>query len=311
MALTLDRNFDPRHGEAVEVAPGVRRVTAPNAGPFTFTGTNTFLIGGDALAVLDPGPADTAHVDALMRAIGDARVDHILVSHTHRDHAPAARLLKARTGAPILASGKPRAARVPHPGEDTRLDAAGDTDFVCDTALADGALVEGDGYRLEVVATPGHTADHLAFALADRSLLFSGDHVMGWSTTVVAPPDGSMADYMASLDRLLTRGELRYLPAHGGAIADGPAHVRELRAHRLMREAAILQALRRGEETVRGIVGEVYRGLDLALVPAAAMSALAHLEDLVARGVVLSDGPPTLAARYWLAEAIPGPVEAG
>jgi glyoxylase-like metal-dependent hydrolase (beta-lactamase superfamily II) len=305
MALVFDRNFDPRHGEAVEVSPGVRRVTAPNASPFTFRGTNTFIIGERSLAIVDPGPADMTHVEALLTAIGGARVAHILVTHTHRDHSPAAQLLKARTGAPILAAGGRRAARAPHPGEETQLDAAGDQAFSPDATLQDGAIVESEDYRLEAVATPGHTADHLAFALSGEGLLLPGDHVMGWSTTIVAPPEGSMADYMASLDRLLARPEARYLPAHGGVIESGPAYVRELKAHRRMREAAILDALLKGEQTVAAVVREVYRGLDPQLVPAAALSALAHLEDLVRRGAVTADGPPTLSARYSLVEVTP------
>lgn len=306
MALALDHDFDPPHGEPVEVAPGVRRVTAANASPFTFRGTNTFLIGTRDLAVLDPGPADPAHIEALMRAIGEAKIAHILVSHTHRDHSRGSRLLKARTGAPILASGRERSARPPHPGEENKLDAAGDAEFTPDVVLADEALVEGEDYRLLALATPGHTADHLAFALLGHDLLFSGDHVMGWSTTVVAPPDGSMADYMASLDRLLARPEHRYLPAHGGDIADGPAHVRALRAHRRMRETAIMERLQRGDGTVEELVGQIYRALDPRLAPAAALSTLAHLEDLVRRGAAAADGPPTLTARYWPIEATPG-----
>ena len=299
MALEFDRNFDPRHGEAVEVAPGVRRVTAPNAGPFTFHGTNTHLIGEGEIAVLDPGPDDPAHVEAILRAVDSARVAHILVSHTHRDHSPAARPLQARTGAPILAAGPHRAARELRPGESARLDAGADLGFSPDETLADGAIAEGAGYRLEAIATPGHTANHLAFGLLGRDLIFSGDHVMGWSTTIVAPPDGSMADYMRSLDRLLARPERRYLPAHGGEIADGPRTVRALKAHRDMREAAIIERLRAGDRTLPELVEHIYVGLDPRLAPAAALSALAHLEDLFARGIVASDGPPTLAGRYW------------
>lgn len=310
MALVFDREFDPRRGEAVEVAPGVRRVTAPNAGPFTFAGTNTFLIGNDELAVLDPGPPDAAHVAALLDAIGDARVAHILVSHTHRDHSPAARLLQAQVDAPILAAGPHRPARALHAGEKAVLDAASDYDFRPDVALADGAVVEGADYRLEAVATPGHTANHLAFALLGKDLIFTGDHVMGWSTSIVAPPDGSMADYMASLERLLARPERRYMPAHGGEIRDGPAYARELREHRRMREAAIMERLRRGDRSVDELVRRVYDGLDPRLVPAAALSTLAHLEDLVERGVAAADGPPSLAARYWPTEAIPEPPDA-
>jgi glyoxylase-like metal-dependent hydrolase (beta-lactamase superfamily II) len=306
----LKSDFNPRHGNAVEVAYRVRRVTAPNAGPFTLHGTNSFLIGERKIAVLDPGPADSGHVDALMRSIGDADVAHILVSHSHRDHSPAARMLRERTGAPILAAGPNPAPRRPRPGEDAPLDAGGDVDFVPDVTLGDGSVVEGADYRLEAIATPGHASNHLAFALPDAGLIFSGDHVMGWSTTVVAPPDGSMSHYMSSLDRMLARRERLYLPAHGDEIVDGPARVRALKAHRKMREAAILEGLRRGRGSIAELVERVYQGLDPRLVPAASLSTLAQLEDLVARGVVAADGPPTLTARYWPAEATPG-VEGG
>jgi glyoxylase-like metal-dependent hydrolase (beta-lactamase superfamily II) len=298
MALQFNRNFEPRTGDPVEVAPGVRRVTAPNPGPFTFQGTNTFLIGGRELAVLDPGPADPAHIDAVMKAAGDARVAHILVSHAHRDHSPGARLLSERTGAPVLAAGPHRSARPVRPGEELRLDASADLEFEPDLRLADGAIVEGADYRLQAVATPGHTANHLAFVLIGSDLVFSGDHVMGWATTIVAPPDGSMAHYMDSLDRLLARSEDTYAPAHGGTIANAHAYVRGLRSHRKMREAAILEGLRRGDRTIPDIVARVYQGLDARLTGAAALSTLAHLEDLVARALVATDGPPRLDGRY-------------
>jgi glyoxylase-like metal-dependent hydrolase (beta-lactamase superfamily II) len=311
MSLQFSREFAPPIGEPVVVAPGVRRVTAGNAGPFTFRGTNTFLIGEGTLAVLDPGPADPAHIDALMRAIGDARVAQILVSHTHRDHSPGARLLKERADAPILAAGPHRPARAARAGEEARLDAGGDLDFVPDEVLADGAMVEGDGYRLEAIATPGHTGNHLAFAWSEPGIIFPGDHVMGWSTTVVAPPDGSMVDYMASLDKLIARPERLYLPAHGAEIRDGPDYARALRTHRKMREAAILEGLRQGDRSIREIVARVYAGLDPMLFAAAGLSTLAHLENLVARGAVVADGEPTLTARYWPAEATPDPAAPG
>ena len=303
--LEFNRKFLPPVDEPVAVAPQIRRVTAGNPSPFTFRGTNTFLVGEDSLAVIDPGPADPAHIESLIRAIGGARVAHILVTHTHRDHSPGARLLKARTGAPILAAGPHRSARQPRPGEEARLDAAADLDFAPDETLADGATIDGEGYRLVAVTTPGHTANHLAFAWPERDLIFSGDHVMGWSTTIVSPPDGSMADYMASLEKLAARPERLYLPAHGAEIEDGPGYVRGLKAHRKMREAAILERLRRGDIAIPDIVARVYQGLDPELRIAAALSTLAHLEDLVARGVVESGGPPSLEARYRLADAAP------
>lgn len=291
MPPTFDRNFDPRYGEAVEVAPGIRRLTAPNAGPFTFRGTNTYLIGTGALVVIDPGPDDPAHIQAVRAAIGDAPVSTILITHTHRDHSLAARPLQALTGAPIAAAGPHRAARPLHPDEAPRIEAGGDVGLAPDTLVAHGDGLESGGFRLEAVATPGHTANHLAFALAGSDLLFSGDHVMGWSTTVVAPPDGAMRDYMASLDTLLARPEGRYLPGHGGAIADAHAHVEALRAHRLARERAIVAAVAAGRHGIGEIVAEVYSGLDTALRKAAGLSTLAHLEDLVDRGVLCADRP--------------------
>jgi glyoxylase-like metal-dependent hydrolase (beta-lactamase superfamily II) len=302
MSLAFDRDFEPRHGEAVEVAPGIRRVTAANEGPYTFRGTNTFLIGRKTLALLDPGPADPRHVDVLMRVIGDAHVAHILLSHSHRDHSDAVPLLRKRTGAPVIAAVQ----KTPSGSEPSlRLDAGANAGMSPDMRLGGGELIETADYRLEAVATPGHASDHIAFALAGSDILFSGDHVMGWSTTIVAPPDGSMGDYMASLDRLLARPEQTYLPAHGGPIRSAAAYVRGLKAHRLMREAAIMDALLRGDKTIPDLVARVYGGLDPGLAGAAALSTLAHLEHLMARGAVVSDGPPKLAGHYRLSDTAP------
>ena len=297
--LEHDRAFDPRWGTAVPVAPRVRRITAENPGPFTFHGTNTHLVGGgDGLAVIDPGPDDPRHHAALLAAIGGARVSHILVTHTHRDHSPGAAALAAATGAPTLAAGPHRPARPPRPDETDRLDAGGDTAFVPDLVLADGAVVEGDGFTLTAVATPGHTGNHLAFALDGEAWLFSGDHVMAWSTSIVAPPDGAMADYMASLDRLAARPERAYLPGHGGPVTDAPAYVAALARHRRGRERAIRARLAAGDDTIPAIVRAVYAGLDPALTGAAGLSVLAHLEDLAARGIISADPLPALTARY-------------
>lgn len=299
--LVHDRRFEPRHGEAVTVAPGVRRITAANPGPFTFHGTNTYLVGEGELAVIDPGPDDERHRAAVLAAIGTAAVRAILVTHTHRDHSPGAAGLAAATGATMLGAGPHRPARPPRPGEEALLDAAGDATFQPDRVLTDGALVEGDGFVLEAVATPGHCANHLAFALLGSGLLFSGDHVMAWSTTIVAPPDGAMADYMASLMRVAARPETTYLPGHGGPVADAPAYVAALAAHRRRREAAIVARLAGGDATIPAIVAAVYRDVDPALHPAAALSVLAHVEDLAARGLVVSEGAPSLATRLALA----------
>ena len=297
--------FDPRHGEAVAVAPGVTRLVANNPSPFTFHGTNTYLLGrGASVAVIDPGPDLDAHWRALERAIGDRAVSHILVTHTHVDHSPLAARLKATTGAPTYAEGPHRPARPLHTGEVNPLDASADTDFRPDVALAHGETIEGPsdggGWRLEALHTPGHTANHCAFACeidGERSL-FSGDHVMAWATSIVAPPDGAMSDYMASLDRVAARPEETYWPGHGGRVENAPAFVRALKAHRRMREAAVLEQVRAGRDTIPAMVRVIYATTDPKLHGAAGLSVLAQLEDLVARGVVETDGPPALEGRY-------------
>jgi glyoxylase-like metal-dependent hydrolase (beta-lactamase superfamily II) len=299
--IDFERSFEPRHGEAVPVAPGVRRVTAPNRGPFTFEGTNSYLVGRGKVALIDPGPEDERHVAALLRAIGSDRLTHIFVTHTHRDHTGALQALKAKTGATTVAAGPHKFARPLAPGEINPLDAAADLGFAPEITLGDGGAIDGDGWRLEAIATPGHTGNHLAFGLGGTDLLFSGDHVMAWSTTVVAPPDGSMADYMASLDKLMARPERRYLPGHGGPVSDAAGYLRALKSHRRMREAAILDRLAKGDATIPDMVRAIYRETDPRLHGAAALSVLAHLEDLVARGKVLSDGPALLDGRFRLA----------
>lgn len=294
MAIDFDTAFEPAHGDAVPVAPGVVRVTAGNPGPFTFHGTNSYLVGTGTLAVIDPGPDDDAHLAALVGAIAGRPVSHILVSHTHADHSPLAAKLKRETGATVLAEGPHRPARPLRIGEINPLDASADTDFAPDARLGDGALVEGDGWTLRAVHTPGHAANHVAFALEGTGILFSADHVMAWSTSIVAPPDGAMSDYMASLDRLLERDDSVYLPGHGGPVAQPAAFVRALRTHRKMRERAILERLRTGDRTVAGMVAAIYRDTDPRLHGAAGLSVLAHLEDLVARGLVTAEGEPSI-----------------
>ena len=298
MALEFDMRFDPRHGEAVEIAAGVSRLTAPNSSPFTFHGTNSYIVGTRTLAVIDPGPPDDSHLAALLRAIDGRPVSHIFVTHTHRDHSPLARPLAEATGAPMLAEGPHRPARDVHVGEEYRLDAAGDADFRPDHTLSDREVVEGDGWALRTVLTPGHAANHAAFALEGTGMLFSGDHVMAWSTTIVAPPDGSMPDYMNSLDRLLERDDSLYFPGHGGPVRNPPAFVRGLRTHRKMRERAIIERITQGDRRIPDIVAAIYRDTDPRLFGAAGMSVLAHLEDLVARGAVSTDGPAALEGEF-------------
>lgn len=300
MSIEFDMSFNAMHGVPVEVAPGVRRITAPNESAFTFKGTNTYLIGSHALALIDPGPDDERHLAALLGAIGGRPLEAILVTHTHLDHTGLTRKLQQATGAPVLAEGPHRAARPLREGEVNHLDAGGDKEFRPDRTLLDGETISVAAGRFQAVATPGHTENHLAFALEGADLLFSGDHVMGWSTTIVAPPDGSMRSYMTSLDKLLQRSEARYLPGHGGPVETPQPYLRGLRTHRRMREAAILDRMAAGDRTVPEIVSAVYRTTDPRLHGAAGLSVLAHLEDLVDRGLVITDGPPLLTSRYWV-----------
>jgi len=299
--LTFDKSFDLVPGRAEEVMPGVRRIVADNPGPFTFKGTLTYIVGRGKVAIIDPGPEDENHVRAVLDAVRGETVTHIFVTHTHRDHSPATPAIKAATGATVYAEGPHRASRPLNAGEAPRMEASNDTDFRPDHALADGDVVSGDGWSLEAVTTPGHTANHMAFALKDSDLMFSGDHVMGWSTTIVAPPDGAMADYMGSLNKLTARKESVYLPGHGGAIREAPRFVAGLILHRKARESSILHRLAKGATDIATIVRAVYIGLDPRLVKAAGFSVLAHMEDLVARGAVVTDGPPSINGVYRLA----------
>jgi len=228
-------------------------------------------------------------------------VTHIFVTHTHRDHSPAVPAIKAATGAQVLAEGPHRASRLLHAGEAPRMEAANDTDFRPDRALSDGEVVTGPGWTLEAIATPGHTANHMAFAHKEGNLIFSGDHVMGWSTSIVAPPDGAMSDFMTSLHKLAARGEPIYLPGHGGEVRDAPNFVAAYIKHRHARETSILHRLSKGAADIPTIVRAVYIGLDPRLSGAAGYSVLAHLEDMVARGDVVSDGPPSINGVYRLA----------
>lgn len=296
MALKFNLDFDPAYGTAVQVFPGVQRVTAKNPSHFTFHGTNTYLVGAKTLAVIDPGPDDDGHLNTLLDVIDGRPVSHILVSHTHRDHSPLARRLADATGATVYAEGPHRFAR--WTDKSSIMESGADLDFTPDLRLGDGQLIEGDGWALKSVLTPGHAANHVAFALEGTGILFSADHVMGWSTTIVAPPDGSMADYMASLDKLIDRGDQILLPGHGGAISDPANYMRGLREHRMARESAILARLRQGDRSVDEIVRAIYRDLDPKLFPAAALSALAHLQDLVDRNIVASEGEASIGGIF-------------
>src|SRR6202140_3603634 len=255
--IPFRREIAFEYGQIEPVAPGVRRIVARNPGPFTFKGTGTYVVGEGEVAVIDPGLELAEHIDALIASLADEEVTHILVTHPHRDHSPAAKALKVATGAPTHGFGPHAGGRRGDPG----IEEGGDWDFVPDIVMNDGESVEGGGgtrggkWRFEAVHTPGHTPNHLCFALTDPGILFSGDHVMGWSTSVIAPPDGDMAAYMASLDKLLARPDAVYWPTHGPAITEPQRHVRAFIAHRREREAGIIDCLKSGCETVDAMVG--------------------------------------------------------
>ena len=298
----FDKSFDLVPGKVKEVAPQVRALVANNPGPFTYKGTVSYIIGRGKVAILDPGPDDNAHIGALLDAVRGETVTHVFVTHTHRDHSPGVPKVKAATGAKVFAEGPHRLARPLHIGEMRRLDASADMDFAPDVKLSDGDVVSGDGWTMEAITTPGHTANHMAYGFKEADLVFAGDHVMAWSTTIVAPPDGAMSDYMASLQKLARRSEPIYLPGHGAPVRDAPRYVQFLIQHRHGREASILHRLGKGPADIPTIVKAVYIGLDPRLAGAAALSTLAHLEDLAARGIVATDGPPSIGGTYRLAE---------
>lgn len=299
--IKFNRKFDLAPGIVDEVAPQVRRILVNNPGPFSFTGTLSYIVGRGQVAIIDPGPLDEAHIGALLDAVRGETVTHIFVTHTHHDHSPATARVKAATGATVYAEGPHRAARPLHIGEHNPLDSSGDYDFRPDIALRDGEVVSGNGWTIEAVTTPGHTANHMSFAFREQDLLFAGDHVMGWSTSIVAPPDGSMSDYMASLQKLAARKERLYLSGHGPAITDAPAFVRAYIAHRHARESSILHRLAKGACDIPTLVRAIYIGIDPRLTGAAGLSVLAHLEDLVARKLVATDGAPAIDGEFRVA----------
>ncbi len=299
--LTFDIRPPARAGECMRVSPLVRRIVANNPGPITFTGTCSYIVGSGQVAIIDPGPEVAEHIGALLDAVRGETVTHILVTHTHKDHSPAARAIKTATGARIVGCAPHRSARPLFSGEVNTHEASSDKDYTPDQELGEGDTVEGPGWTLRALATPGHMANHLAFSVPEEKALFSGDHVMAWSTTVVAPPDGSMSEFMASLDKLKGRDETLYWPGHGGPVQEPQRFVRALIHHRRQREASILNRLRAGDRTIPEIVAAIYQGLNPALLGAAGLSVFAHLEDLVAKGQAATDGIPALDSEYRLA----------
>ncbi|MCG6122411.1 MAG: MBL fold metallo-hydrolase [Microvirga sp.] len=295
---TFDTATDFETGRVADLSPLIRRIVAGNEGPMTFKGTCTYVVGRGDVAVIDPGPDDPAHVSAILRALAGERVSHILVTHTHIDHSPAAAALKNATGALVVGCGLHRPSRPLVEGEINPLEGSGDRLYSPDAIMADGDAVAGPGWTLAAVATPGHTANHLAFDLREENALFSGDHVMAWSTSFVGPPDGAMAPYMASLEKVRDLGHAVFWPGHGGPVGDPQRFVRALISHRRFRESMILDRLREGDRGIEAIVEKVYPGLAPGLRRAAALNVFAHLEDLVAREAARVDGPLALDAVF-------------
>src|SRR5665648_162089 len=299
--LAFNRSVDVDYGVAEEVVPGVRRIVANNPSPYTFLGTNTYIVGSGEVAVIDPGPADAAHLAAIAKATRGERLTHILITHSHRDHCDGAKPLQAMLGGEIVAygpTGTARGAGAPGLG-----DAFVDPSFVPDRVVRDGDTVKGKGFALDVLHMPGHAPDHLCFALVGRRTMFTGDHVMGWNTTVIAPPEGNLADFIASLERLMARHDKLFLPAHGGRIETPQRVVRAYITHRKWREQTIMACLDDGVGTIPRIVAKLYGGLDASLKEAAALSVLAHLEHLIARDMVAAEGATDRFSAYYVRPA--------
>jgi len=295
MAIPFVRELAFTYGEAAPVTPQIRRVVANNPGPFTYFGTGSYIIGHGKVAIVDPGPDDPAHIDALLNAVRNETVTHILVTHTHRDHSPGTKALKAATGATTYGYG-------PHPVREgsPQVEEGGDHDFKPDVVLRDGDVVNGEGWTADTVYTPGHLSNHVCFGVREDKALLSGDHVMGWSTTVISPPDGDMKSYMASLDKLLARDDRLLIPTHGAEIKDPKSFVQAYAEHRRDRERQILKCLAEGVEHISEMVKLLYVGVDPRLYGAAGRSVLAHLIHLVELGQVGVDGPPDTDARFKL-----------
>lgn len=290
--LAFNRSTDVVYGEATEMTPLVRRVVANNPGKLTFTGTNTYLVGRDRVAIVDPGPNDEAHLDALMAATRGEKISHILITHAHRDHTEARKRLQEMTGAPVLAI--PRHSDPTGEAGDTFIDKA----LVPDRPLADGDTIRGEGWSIDVIHTPGHAPDHACFAVAGQRVILTGDHVMGWNTSMVAPPEGNMGDYIRSLEKLLSRHDRLFLPGHGGEVQTPQRAVKAYIMHRKWREQAVLACVEDGIVTVGQMVPRVYGQIDAALRTPAALSVLAHLELLIERGRVRTEGAPRLHGNF-------------
>jgi glyoxylase-like metal-dependent hydrolase (beta-lactamase superfamily II) len=301
MPVPFVRDMDFAYGRADRVAPGLRRLVCNNPGPFTFLGTGVYIIGDGDLCVIDPGPDDPNHIAAILAATAGEKISHILVTHGHADHSPAAKPLAAATGATVYGSGR----QVISTRGEVALEADDDFSFKPDVALAEGDMISGPGWTLEAIETPGHTSNHLCYAWREANALFSGDHIMGWSTTVISPPDGDMDAYFSSLDKIRARDFAAIWPTHGPPIATDPGgFIDALITHRLRREAQIMATLSAGPETIRAMVPRMYTDVDPRLHPAACHSVLAHMIRLTRAGAVIADAePPGIDTVYRLRAA--------
>ena len=301
MAIPFNRELTFEYGVPEQVSPLIRRVIANNPGAFTMFGTGTYIVGSGKVAIIDPGPDDSNHVAALLKAVEGEEVTHIVVTHTHRDHSPAAAAIKTATGAPIWGCGPHGSGRPEAAGES--VEEGADNDYRPDVLMNDGDVLEGDGWTLEAVYTPGHTSNHTCFRLVEENALFSGDHVMGWSTTIVSPPDGDMRRYMASLEKLIARSEERYWPTHAGPIEQPQDFVRQLLEHRHNRERQIVDCLQAGPSTIPAMVEKMYTDVPQMLHRAAARSVLSHIIHMSEDGrVTVAEGKLGPDAVY----ALPG-----
>ncbi|MDG1703308.1 MAG: MBL fold metallo-hydrolase [Pseudomonadales bacterium] len=290
------RELEFDYGSVSQIAPGIRRVIANNPGPFTFHGTGTYILGSGNVAVIDPGPDDEEHIGAILAALDGETISHILVTHTHMDHSPGCRPLQALTGAPTYAYGPHGAGKLE---QGVQVEEGGDMDFAPDHLVKHGDIIQGGDWTVECVYTPGHTSNHMCFALQEQKALFTGDHVMGWSTSIISPPDGDMAAYMQSLELLLERDDAVYWPTHGPSIIDPKTHVRAYIAHRIEREEQILKCIDEGTHSIRDMVPLMYRDTPEFMYPAAARSVLAAMENLLRKNQVVADGgEPSMDSVY-------------
>ena len=295
--IPFKRELDFTYREIETIAPGIRRLVAENPSPFTLHGTGTYIIGQGKVAVIDPGPADSAHIEALVKGLKGETITHVLVTHTHMDHSPGCALLREHTDAPTYAYGPHGAGKLE---SGVQVEEGGDMDFAPDVLAKDGDIIEGEGWSVECVYTPGHTSNHLCFQYREQKALFTGDHVMGWSTSIISPPDGDMGDYLKSLDKLLQRDDEIYWPTHGPSIEDPKSFVKKFIEHRQEREDQITDCLKRGLSTIEVMVPDMYDGLPEFMYPAAARSVLAAMEHMANKGTISTDGAITLDAVYRL-----------